>query len=85
MRSGAERVWPGHRAGRRVVPSGPGYLTVYPCAAGLPLASNLNFAAGQTVANSATVPVGTDGRICVMTTVATHLVVDFDELYVTVP
>ena len=68
MRSGAERVWPGLRAARRVVPIGPGYLTVYPCAAGLPLASNLNFAAGQTVAN-----------------VATHLVVDLAELYVTVP
>jgi CHAP domain len=37
------------------------YLTVYPGGAGVPLASNLNFAAGQTVANLVTVPIGVNG------------------------
>jgi hypothetical protein len=39
------------------------YLTVYPGGAGLPLASNLNFAAGQTVANLVTVPIGVNGAV----------------------
>ena len=35
-----------------------GYLTVYPCGSEVPLASNLNFVAGQTVPNLVTVKVG---------------------------
>jgi hypothetical protein len=41
-----------------------GYLTVWPSGASRPDTSNLNFdAAGQTVANTAIVPVGPDGKI----------------------
>lgn len=36
-------------------PTGGGYLTVYPDAAAQPVASNLNFSAGQTIANQVTV------------------------------
>ena len=39
------------------------YLTVFPGGAGVPLASNLNFAAGQTVANLVTVPIGVNGAV----------------------
>ncbi len=45
-------------------PGWAGFLTVYP--SGLPsrpLASNVNFGYGQTIANSVVVPVGADGRI----------------------
>jgi hypothetical protein len=40
-----------------------GHLTVYPDGAALPLASNLNFTAGQTVANLVVAPVGANGKV----------------------
>ncbi|GAA1138521.1 hypothetical protein F4556_005365 [Kitasatospora gansuensis] len=40
-----------------------GFLTVYPDGAARPLASSINFRAGQTVANLVTVPTGTSNRI----------------------
>jgi hypothetical protein len=46
-----------------VVPTGPGYLTVWPGAATMPQASTLNYLAGQVVSNLASVKVGTDGTI----------------------
>ena len=39
------------------------FLTVYPTGSAAPNASNLNFAAGQTIANLVVVPVGTDGEV----------------------
>jgi subtilisin family serine protease len=39
------------------------YLTVYPTGASPPTASNLNFVAGQTIANMVIVKVGTSGKI----------------------
>lgn len=42
---------------------GAGYLTVYPDGASRPVASNLNFAAGQSVANMVIVPVGANGVV----------------------
>lgn len=39
------------------------FLTVYPTEAGLPNSSNLNFEAGQTVANLVTVKVGSNGKV----------------------
>jgi len=44
-------------------PTSVGYLTVYPTAAATPLASNLNFVPGQTVANRVIVPLGSNGRV----------------------
>jgi hypothetical protein len=46
-----------------VNPTDSGYLTVWPSKRDQPNASNLNFAAGQTVPNLVVVPVGTDGKI----------------------
>ncbi|MEU2449401.1 hypothetical protein ABZ605_05005 [Streptomyces sp. NPDC012765] len=40
-----------------------GHLTVYPSGQAAPDTSSLNFAAGQTIANSVIVPVGKDGKI----------------------
>lgn len=48
-----------------VGPSSAGYLTAYPTATPRPLASNLNFAAGQNVPNLVAVPVGAGGRVSV--------------------
>ncbi|MFD3804841.1 hypothetical protein ACFWTC_14685 [Streptomyces sp. NPDC058619] len=42
-----------------------GHLTVYPGGQAAPDTSSLNFSAGQTIANSVIVPVGSDGRISV--------------------
>jgi hypothetical protein len=44
-------------------PNRPGYLTVKPQGAVTPTASNLNFEAGQTVANMVLVPLGGNGQI----------------------
>ena len=53
------------------------YVTVYPSDAGPPLASNLNFAAGQTVANLVTVKVGADGNVLVYNAAgSTHVIFD---------
>jgi hypothetical protein len=53
-----------------------GYVTAFACGTPLPLASNLNFEAGQIVANAAVVPVAADGSLCLHANVATDLVVD---------
>ncbi|MBD0689491.1 right-handed parallel beta-helix repeat-containing protein [Streptomyces sp. CBMA123] len=47
-------------------PGTAGHLTVYPGGQQAPNASNLNFTAGQTVANSVVVPVGPDGTVRVL-------------------
>lgn len=57
-------------------PAGKGWLTVWPCGQTMPLASTVNFYAGDEVANSATVPLGAGGSLCVYTSAATHVVVD---------
>jgi hypothetical protein len=45
------------------------------------LASNLNYVADQTVANSVTVAIGTVGRVCFYTSAATHLIVDVNAAF----
>ena len=46
-------------------PSAGGYLTLYPAGQGRPLASNLNFRPGQTVANRVMVGLGEQGRVSI--------------------
>ncbi len=53
-----------------------GFVTVFPCGARQPLASNLNFAAGEVVANAVVSKVGVGGKVCVFTSASTHLVAD---------
>jgi Regulator of chromosome condensation (RCC1) repeat len=55
---------------------GDGYVTVYPCGAPLPDASNLNFVRGQTVPNAVLAKVGTSGKICVYSSATTDVMVD---------
>ena len=59
-------------------PRAPGFITAYPCGTGRPLASNVNFAPGDVVANAAVVPVGTGGAVCLYTSAATNIVVDLN-------
>ncbi len=65
-----------------VLPAGRGYLTVWPAAtdgscpvAARPLASSLDFTAGQVVANLA-VTATTGGKVCIYTQSRTHIVAD---------
>ena len=44
-------------------PTGAGYLTVFPAGTARPTASNLDFAANQTIANLVTAKVGSDGDV----------------------
>jgi hypothetical protein len=60
---------------------GPGYVTVYPCGSGRPLASNVNFASGVSVANQVTAKVGLGGKVCMFTSTETHLVADLSGWY----
>ena len=63
--------------------SGGGYFTVYPAGAARPAASNLNFSAGQTVANLVVIKVGSNGRITIFngSTGSAHLIVDITGYY----
>ncbi len=57
-------------------PAAAGFVTVYPCGASFPLASNLNFSAGQTVANLVLARIGSGGKICLYSSSPAHLIVD---------
>jgi uncharacterized protein YkwD len=54
----------------------PGHLTLWPCGAAAPRASSLNFAAFRDRANAVAVAAGADGRVCVRSSTATHVVID---------
>lgn len=58
-----------------------GYLRAFPCGATAPGTSNLNFVAGQTVANAVTVGVGAGGKACIQASADTHVVVDLSGFY----
>ena len=53
-----------------------GYITVYPCDAPLPTASNVNFVAGQTIPNAVVARLSATGSVCLYTSATTHLVAD---------
>jgi outer membrane protein assembly factor BamB len=58
-------------------PTASGYLTVYPTGGGRPLASSLNFVAGQTVPNLVEVALGTGGKVSAFNfSGSTHVVMD---------
>jgi hypothetical protein len=57
-------------------PAAAGFVTVWPCGAPRPLASNLNYVAGQNVPNLTISRLGTGGQVCFFSMVATDLVAD---------
>jgi hypothetical protein len=59
-----------------VNPSGPGYITAYPCSSGLPDTSTLNYVGGQTVANNTIAALSGAGQLCVWTYAETDILVD---------
>jgi hypothetical protein len=58
-------------------PIGNGFVTVYPCG-DRPLASNLNYIAGQTVPNAVIAPLGNDSVLCFYAHADTHLIADIN-------
>ncbi|MEY2444328.1 MAG: hypothetical protein QOE00_908, partial [Ilumatobacteraceae bacterium] len=62
-------------------PEGAGFVTVYPCSSNMPLASNLNYAAGQTISNHVTAAVDASGKICVFASRTTNVVIDVEGTY----
>ncbi|MCX6522548.1 MAG: hypothetical protein NTZ21_17965 [Actinobacteria bacterium] len=59
-----------------VGPAGPGFATVFPCDQPQPVASNLNFVAGDVRPNLVMAGLDGDGRTCVYAMASTHLVID---------
>jgi hypothetical protein len=57
-------------------PSGPGFLTIFPAGAAQPLASDLNYAAGETRPNLVVVQVGAGGKVSLFASAGTHAVFD---------
>ena len=57
-------------------PAAAGFVTVFPCGQAVPVASNLNFVAGQTVANLVAVKVGDNRSVCVYSSTRAHVVAD---------
>lgn len=56
--------------------AGPGFVTAHRCGGDVPVASNLNFAAGDTVANLALLALDGDGRVCLYIEGSAHLLLD---------
>ena len=54
---------------------------MYPCGIEPPLASNLNFVAGQTIPNAVLTKIGTNGDVCIFNSQATHLIADVTGLF----
>ncbi len=59
-----------------VSPTGPGFITVWPCGIDRPVVSTVNFTAGDIRANGAIAPLGAGGTLCFYTHAPTDLVVD---------
>jgi hypothetical protein len=53
-----------------------GYVTVFPCQSTVPLASSLNFVAGQTISNAVIAKPSSSGTVCFVTSATANLVVD---------
>lgn len=64
-----------------IEPDQAGFVTVFPCSEGpTPWVSSLNYAGGDVVANGATVTLG-NGKLCVESHRAAHLVVDITGVF----
>jgi len=57
-------------------PGAPGFVVLYPGGSPAPPVSAINFAAGQTRANNAIVPLGAGGTLAVVSAAPTHFILD---------
>ena len=63
-------------------PAAAGFLTVWPCGSQQPLASSVNFLAGQARGAEATTLLGPGRTLCVFSNAATDIVVDLQGVFV---
>lgn len=68
-----------------VRPIAAGYLIAYPTGSSRPLASTVNYRAGQVVANAQLTQLGDGGRITIHALAASHVVVDVTGYFVPAP
>jgi len=64
-------------------PIGPGFATVFPAGSTLPIASNLNYLAGDSVSNLVVVKLGTNGQVSLFSHARTDMVADLMGYFVT--
>lgn len=57
-------------------PEAPGFLTAWPCDRSMPVVSNVNYGAGETNPNLATVKLAADGTLCLYSLSRTHVLAD---------
>ncbi len=61
---------------------GPGFILVYPTGGAAPSVSTINYVSGQTLANAAIIPLGTDGKATFIAGVSgTDLILDVNGYY----
>ena len=56
--------------------AGAGFLTAYPCGGTVPNVSALNYVTGEAATNLATIELGVDRRVCIVSSVRTNVIVD---------
>ncbi|MFW2333753.1 aryl-sulfate sulfotransferase, partial [Ilumatobacter sp.] len=66
-------------------PQADGFLTAFPCDEPFPLASNLNFRAGESRAVAIVVGVDNSAQLCVQSSTAAHIVLDVSGYYSPAP
>ena len=66
-------------------PQADGFLTAFPCDEPFPLASNLNFRAGESRAVAIVVGVDASAQLCVQSSTAAHIVLDVSGYYSPAP
>lgn len=64
-----------------ILPAADGFMTVFPTGAAQPASSDLNFLAGEVVANAIVAPAGSGGAISVYVNVSTHMILDINGYY----
>jgi alpha-tubulin suppressor-like RCC1 family protein len=57
-------------------PSGPGWLTVFPCTPTVPGSSNVNYVAGDISPNAVLATLSPDGDVCIYTEAESHIIAD---------
>jgi hypothetical protein len=55
---------------------GDGFLTAFPCGGAVPDVSTLNYVRGEAATNLATIELGVDRRVCIVSSVQTNVIVD---------
>jgi hypothetical protein len=53
-----------------------GYAAVFPCGSSVPSVSNVNFVAGEAIANAAVVRIGAGGDVCVWASTSVDMILD---------